>query len=248
MNQYQQQLSTQALDYILDMPDDLFRTTYPALVEEIKKSAATNEFNGGVENGMSEDERVKVIEEIESLEQMLKDDNITESLCAEKVMFLQLILDISKDKIANIPYRDNVHVSVQLYRKTAQLPTYANSTDAGCDVYAAEDVMIGPGATAIVPTGLKMAVPVGWMISIRPRSGISFKTGLRVANAPGTVDSLYRDEVGVIMHNTSNEAANIRIGDRIAQMVIEKAPMIRFDVVEDINLIKGNRGGGYGST
>ena len=226
MNQYEQQLGAQALDYILEMPDDLFRTTYPALVEEIKKSAATNEFNGGVENGMSEDEK----------------------LCAEKVMFLQLILDISKDKIANIPYRDNVHVSVQLCRETAQLPTYANPTDAGCDVYAAEDVMISPGATAIVPTGLKMGIPVGWMISIRPRSGMSLKTGLRVANAPGTIDSLYRDEIGVIIHNTSSEAANIRIGDRIAQMVIEKAPMIRFDVVEDINLIKGNRGGGYGST
>lgn len=244
-NKYQQQMTAQAIDYILEMPDDLFRTTYPMMVEELKKSAMSGEFSGGLEEGMDEASRAKLIEDIDNLEELIAKDK---TLSAEKINFLQLILDITKDQVANIPYRDNVHVNIQLYRENAKIPTYANPTDAGCDVYAAEDVVIDGGKTVIVPTGFKLAIPTGWMVSVRPRSGMSLKTPLRVANAPGTIDSFYRDEVGIIIHNTSSEAITIETGERIAQLVIEKAPMIKFDVVEDINMVKGNRGGGYGST
>lgn len=248
MKNMNQQLGMRALDYILEMPDDLFRTTYPTLVEEFKKSAISNEFNGGIENGISEEERAQIIQDIDELEEQLSNNKEIQNLSTEKRSFLQLILDVSKDKIANIPYRDNIHVNIELCHNNAKVPTYANPTDAGCDVYAVEDITLEGKETKIVPTGFKLAIPIGWMISVRPRSGMSLKTPLRVANAPGTIDSFYRDEVGIIIHNTSSESITIHAGERIAQLVIEQAPMIKFDIVDDINLVKGNRGGGYGSS
>ena len=88
---------------------------------------------------------------------------------------------------------------IEKYREDAVIPTYAHEGDAGMDLYAAEDVIIAPGTSVLVPTGLKMAIPVGYEVQIRPRSGVSLKTALRIPNSPGTIDSGYRDEVNVIM-------------------------------------------------
>src|SRR5690242_5171457 len=96
-----------------------------------------------------------------------------------------------------------VKVFIEICRDGAVLPFYANPGDAGMDVCAAEETLIGPGETIIIPTGLKLAIPDGYEIQVRPRSGISFKTPLRISNSPGTIDSGYRDELGIIMTNTS---------------------------------------------
>ncbi len=152
-------------------------------------------------------------------------------------------------------------------REDAVIPKYANPGDAGMDIYAAEDVIIEPGCTKLVPTGLKMAIPVGYEVQIRPRSGISLKTMLRIPNAPGTIDSGYRDEVNVIVHNASvrEEASSeepftpdtkgvrhgtylVRKGDRIAQMVIAKVEYLAPELIESVENIGENRGGGFGST
>ena len=85
------------------------------------------------------------------------------------------------------------------------IPHYACNGDAGMDIYATEDYIIAPGETHIFKTNLKMAIPEGYELQVRPRSGASVKTFLRVANAPGTVDSGYRDEIGVIITNTSKD-------------------------------------------
>lgn len=79
----------------------------------------------------------------------------------------------------------------------AKLPVYANPTDAGADLFANETIIVSPGRTVIVHTGLRMAIPEGYEVQIRPRSGLSLKTALRVPNAPGTIDSGYRDEIGI---------------------------------------------------
>lgn len=84
-------------------------------------------------------------------------------------------------------------------------PFYKHDGDAGMDIRAAQDIIIAPGQTVIIPTGIKIAVPLGLEMQVRPRSGLSAKTPIRVANAPGTVDSLYRDTVGVIITNTSRD-------------------------------------------
>jgi dUTPase len=161
-----------------------------------------------------------------------------------------------------------VEIFLEICRKDAILPKYANNGDAGMDVYAAETVMIAPGETVIVPTGLKLAIPDGYEIQVRPRSGISFKTPLRVPNSPGTIDSGYRDELGIIISNSSDmdvadnretpysldEKGNrkgtyiIRKGDRVAQIVLQVVPKMAFTVVDSVRDIGTDRGGGFGST
>jgi len=111
-----------------------------------------------------------------------------------------------------------VRIPVERCREGALLPRYAREGDAGMDICAAEDITILPGQTALVPTGLKFAVPPGYEIQVRPRSGISLRTSLRIPNAPGTVDSGYREEVGVIMTNT-RLPENVRDIDSLVKAV-----------------------------
>jgi dUTP pyrophosphatase len=140
---------------------------------------------------------------------------------------------------------------VEIIRDGIKLPTYAHEGDAGMDIRAAIDVVIEPNTTVVVPTGLKVAIPEGYELQIRPRSGLSLKTSLRLPNAPGTVDSGYRDELGIIVHNISlTESFEIKKGDRIAQLVLNKYEQINVVQVEKdgLNNIGTNRHGGFGSS
>ena len=142
-----------------------------------------------------------------------------------------------------------VDVYVETVREGVELPRYARPGDAGMDVRAAVDLTLEPGMTKVVPTGLKVAIPEGYELQVRPRSGLSLKPPLRVANAPGTIDSGYRDEVGVIVWNSSpDEALEIRAGDRIAQFVLAEVPRINFIQVDSVADIGEDRGGGFGSS
>ena len=96
-----------------------------------------------------------------------------------------------------------IDIHIEKCREDAKLPSYAHDGDAGMDLYAAEDVIIEPGRTALVPVGIKLAIPYGYEVQIRPRSGVSLKTPLRIPNAPGTIDCGYSDEVNVIVYNDS---------------------------------------------
>ena len=145
--------------------------------------------------------------------------------------------------------REKVKISVELCREGARLPEYSHPDDAGMDIYAAETVVIPAGATALVPTGLKMAIPDGYELQVRPRSGLSLKTPLRVPNSPGTVDAGFRNEICVIVWNSSDkEDLTVNAGDRIAQFVLARVPMAVFNVVNDVSAIGTDRGGGFGST
>lgn len=156
-----------------------------------------------------------------------------------------------------------VEVLIEVCRDGVELPEYANFGDAGMDIRAAEDIDILPGETVLIPTGLKVAIPVGYEIQVRPRSGVSLKTPLRLVNSPGTVDAGYRDEIGVIIHNSSkageeiysiSEKGNkqgiyrIKKGERVAQMVLNEVPVIKWKQVEDVSIEGVNRGGGFGSS
>jgi dUTP pyrophosphatase len=162
----------------------------------------------------------------------------------------------------------SVEIFVEICREDAVIPKYANPGDAGMDVYAAENITIAPGKTVIVPTGLKLAIPEGYEIQVRPRSGISFKTPLRIPNSPGTIDSGYRDELGIIVWNSSDICTEdkcntsytlddkgnkkgtyiIKKGDRIAQIVLQVVPTMTFTRVPSVKDLGTNRGGGFGST
>lgn len=131
------------------------------------------------------------------------------------------------------------------------LPSYETAGSAGMDLRAAlaEDaaLTLEPGARALIPTGLKMALEPGWEAQVRPRSGLALKHGITCLNTPGTIDSDYRGEVGVILVNLGQEPFVIRRGERIAQMVI--APVVQVSVSEVDTLDETTRGaGGFGST
>ena len=127
------------------------------------------------------------------------------------------------------------------------LPAYATSGAAGMDVVSAEDVDLAPGARHAVATGLAMAIPEGFEIQVRPRSGLALKHGVTVPNTPGTIDSDYRGELKVIMINLGTETFSVRRGDRVAQLVL--APVTRASWLEVETLDETARGaGGFGST
>ncbi|MEL7446101.1 MAG: dUTP diphosphatase [Pseudomonadota bacterium] len=145
----------------------------------------------------------------------------------------------------------NVSVPVQVKRLPngagLDLPRYATEGAAGMDVLSAEDVAIAPRARHAVATGLAMAIPPGYEIQVRPRSGLALKHGITVPNTPGTIDSDYRGELKVIMINHGDEPFRIARGDRVAQLVL--APVTQAAWAEVDELDETDRGaGGFGST
>ena len=129
----------------------------------------------------------------------------------------------------------------------AVLPSYAHPGDAGMDLRSVDDVTIAPGKRALVHTGLVMLLPPTYEAQVRPRSGLALKSGVTVLNTPGTIDSGYRGEVGVILINLGEADFRVKKGDKIAQLVI--APVIQPEIVETDSVDETDRGtGGFGST
>lgn len=236
---------------IIMLPDEKFDAMY----EEAKK-----DFLRMFESQGFQEEMLKAISSIPS-------DSL--DISNEDSEFTQLINDIKEEEglsenkkdmlittlnkwigtiinLAKVP-RIRINVSIEKLNENARIPEYAHATDAGADVFAAEDITLKPRETQIIKTGIRVAIPTGYEIQIRPRSGLSFKTGLRIANAPGTIDSDYRGEIGIIMTNFGTTDETIRIGDKIAQMIIAPVPMINF--IEEKITDETERGeGGFGST
>lgn len=130
-----------------------------------------------------------------------------------------------------------------------ELPSYATAGAAGLDIRAnlTEAITLQPLERRLIPTGLYMEIPEGYEVQIRPRSGLAFKNGITVLNAPGTIDADYRGEVGVLLINLSNEAFVVEPGERVAQMVV--APYVQATWEETTALSETDRGaGGFGST
>jgi len=129
------------------------------------------------------------------------------------------------------------------------LPAYQTSGAAGADICAnnPEPIRLLPGERQLVPTGLSMAIPEGWEVQIRPRSGLAWKHGIGLVNAPGTIDSDYRGEIKVILINLSDTPFEITRGDRIAQMVVAPAVQCQFDEVSSLDASERGEGG-FGHT
>ena len=129
------------------------------------------------------------------------------------------------------------------------LPAYASEHAAGVDLLAAvsQPVELAPGARKLIPTGISIALPLGFEAQVRPRSGVALKHGVSLLNSPGTIDADYRGEIGVILINHGESAFTIARGDRIAQLVV--APVMRVSWAESDRLPDSARGpGGFGST
>ncbi|MCT9871803.1 dUTP diphosphatase [Paenarthrobacter aurescens] len=139
-------------------------------------------------------------------------------------------------------------VQLKMLDAGLEAPSYAHPGDAGADLRAREDVHLAPGERRLVPTGVSIALPNGFVALIHPRSGLATKHGLTVVNAPGTVDAGYRGEIAVTLLNTDqNHAIDLKRGDRIAQMVIQRVEYARFVTVDQLSdSVRGT--GGFGST
>ena len=189
-------------------------------------------------------------------------------------------LELIKRRLSSIEKRlgfssseDDIQIPIELVNEDTQLVAYAHFNDSGFDLRADRDYYISPGQTVMIKTGIKVAIPEGYELQIRARSGISLKTDLRLANGIGTIDSGYRGEIGVLLHNTyrfnniearvvdiqGNKIENapkgypkltyyIKKGDRIAQGVLAKVYRANFLQVKDVLSIGIDRKGGFGSS
>jgi dUTP pyrophosphatase len=142
-------------------------------------------------------------------------------------------------------------IAIQLQRlphgEGLPLPSYATDGAAGLDVVAAEDVTLAPGGRHAVATGFAIAIPAGFEVQVRPRSGLALKHGVTCLNTPGTIDEDYRGEVKVILANLGAEPFEVRRGERIAQLVPARVQKARFEEVASLD--ETSRGvGGFGST
>ena len=141
-----------------------------------------------------------------------------------------------------------MQVKIVRLTKEVKLPQYQHNGDSCVDLTnAGADVVLEPFERKIIPTGMKVEIPLGYELQIRPRSGLALKEGLTVLNTPGTVDSGYRGEVCVILYNASTKAVKIESGQRIAQAGLCKVEKIEWQEVEKVGETKRNEGG-FGST
>lgn len=139
-------------------------------------------------------------------------------------------------------------IAIKLLDRDMPAPAYAHESDAAVDLRSTVDMIVEPGARALVPTGIAVAIPFGFGGLVIPRSGLAVKHGVSVVNAPGLIDSGYRGEIKVILLNTDeSEPFEIKRGDRIAQFAVVPMPPIQFQVVDSLE--ESDRGAaGFGST
>jgi dUTP pyrophosphatase len=198
------------------------------------------------------------------------DEQMGGILSHQKRDFLKQILGITYNTLAaseGIAKR-TILIPIEYCRDDAKMPEYAHLTDSGMDIFALEDITIAPGETKLVPTGIKVAIPAGYELQVRPKSGRCLKTKLRVANTPGTIDAGYRDEIGVIIDNIEpfiksadidengrlynvefGSSHTIGKGEKFAQLVLCEVPKVAFYQVESVSAIENDgRTGGFGST
>lgn len=143
---------------------------------------------------------------------------------------------------------DHIKLPIKRLDPTVSLPTYAYEGDAGLDLRAAEDVTLAPFERKLIPTGLAIAIPEGYAGFVQPRSGMALKKGLSMANTPGLIDAHYRGELKVVAINLDpKEPIHIDRGERIAQLVIQKVPVVELEEVDELD--QTDRGaGGFGSS
>ena len=198
------------------------------------------------------------------------DEQMSGTLSRQKRDFLKQLLGVTYNALAEAEgiAKKTILIPIEYCHEDAKAPTYAHLTDSGMDIYALEDITIAPGETKLIPTGIKVAIPAGYELQVRPKSGRCLKTKLRVANTPGTIDAGYRDEIGVIIDNIEpfikeaemdengrlynvlfGSSYTIGKGEKFAQLVLCEVPKAAFYEVESVAKIDNDgRKGGFGST
>lgn len=241
----------QALAGILDLSDTDFEAMRPILLEELEKgfNNSNDKYNLALAfnmTGMSNAELRNTFDEV-----IKKIDEDFSQYDEKRRNFLKQILSMMINSLETGKATHNriVRIPIELCKEGAKIPTYAHDGDAGCDVYALDDYTVEPNQTMVIPLGFKVAVPFGYELQIRPRSGMSAKTKIRIANAPGTIDSSFRGEVGVIIDNIADRPFYIVKGQRVAQMVLSEVPVASFYTVDSVEKFTTDRAEkGFGSS
>lgn len=262
------------LGALLSLPDEEFKIVSSIILMELEKSL--NNINDKVilVQGMNaagikaEDISMSYFQISQQI-----DEQMSDILSKPKRDFLKRMLGMVVNAVNETEGATKrvINIPIEFCNKDAKMPVYARIGDAGMDIFALEDIEVNPGETKLIPTGIKVAIPIGYELQVRPKSGRALKTKLRVANAPGTIDSGYRDEIGVIIENIESPIKDITYefdshgrpiitsiehgrpfiiekGSKFAQLVLSEVPTASFYEVDDVGKIGENRGGGFGST
>ena len=261
---------------LLSVPEDQFEILAPGIMQSYQQSLN------------NPNDKIALVQALNATG--TKAEDVTEAFLAlsdevDKISLSKPKRDFLKEMLASIINsindtegiaKRNVPVAIELCHPDAKIPQYAHISDSGMDVYALDDITVHPGETVLVPTGIKVALPVGFELQVRPKSGRALKTKLRVANTPGTIDQAYRDEIKVIIENveppirdiTTNtiidengfvdhmEITSIEYGrdftigkgEKFCQLVLCEVPKVAFYRVDNVQEIGDNRNGGFGST
>ena len=256
---------------LLSMPEEHFTILAPVFLDELERGLKNvndqmilvQSMNiAGLKAENVREQYEQIYEEI--------DNQMGDILSHQKRDFLKRLLGITYNALAEADgvAKKNILIPIEYCHADAKMPAYAHLTDSGMDIYALDDITIAPGETRLVPTGIKVAIPAGYELQVRPKSGRCLKTKLRIANTPGTIDAGYRDEIGVIIDNIEpfiksaqmdeigrlynvefGSSHTIGKGEKFAQLVLAEVPKAIFYQVENVSAVENDgRAGGFGST
>ena len=270
----------QILGAVLAMPDDAFETVKGSLFDTIKSTFNSPEAKIGFAQMMNQ-QGLRIEDFSDNLDNLVQavDEMAAEGveLSDSKKDFLKFIFTtfINTMEESNMVSHRVLTIPVEVCRNGAKLPTYATDGSAAMDIYSPAEYTIGPGECIIIPTGLKVNLPIGYALLIQPRSGMSRKTKLRVANTPGLIDSDYHEEIGVIVENIDAPIKDVELeqstgasilgaapilgnlygssftigkGERFAQMRLVEVPLVNWLPVESLGSFENDHGKGFGST
>lgn len=264
----------QVLGAILAMPDEQFEVVKPALFNSIEETFNAPEAKIAfaqmmIQNGLRLEDLTGNMDNIIAAVDELAAEGV--ELSDNKKDFLKFVFTTfanTMEASGIVPHRI-ITIPIEVCRENAKLPTYATNGSAAMDVYSPEEYVIGPGETVIIPTGLKVNIPLGYALLIQPRSGMSRKTKLRVANTPGLIDWDYHDEIGVIVENIDAPLKDYKVdwdgggilqgplygssftigkGERFAQMRLVEVPLVNWLPVSSLGDFDNDHGKGFGST
>lgn len=264
----------QVLGAILAMPDEQFEVVKPALFNSIEETFNAPEAKIAfaqmmIQNGLRLEDLTGNMDNIIAAVDELAAEGV--ELSDSKKDFLKFVFTTfanTMEASGIVPHRI-ITIPIEVCRENAKLPTYATNGSAAMDIYSPEEYVIGPGETVVIPTGLKVNIPFGYALLIQPRSGMSRKTKLRVANTPGLIDWDYHDEIGVIVENIDAPLKDFDIqqdgeallkgplygssftigkGERFAQMRLVEIPLVNWLPVSSLGSFENDHGEGFGST
>lgn len=262
---------TQTLLRLIMVPDEQFDILAPGILQSYKQTMNTP--NNKLSLIQSLNAAGLKAEDLEaSLKDILEEIQKLTISRAKRDFLEEMVITLTNAVIETEGIsKRTLNISIELCHENAKIPQYATINDAGADVYAIDDYDLAPGETRIIPLGFKLALPVGYAMLIHPRSGLSARTKMRIANSIGLCDAGYRNEYGLIVENIEpdikhidydfNDDGTINVksiehgsmlhitkGERIAQLRLVEVPKASFIRVDSVKDIGEDRGGGFGST